>query len=102
FHTTPVVGVNVEVTVAKLSKDRDWAQMPTGPRERRISIHILRVDGRAGVKQKLDSLFVSETGGTVKRSLALGAAVSHETSSLSRFLRYTIRIRALREEDSHD
>src|SRR5579859_3933380 len=75
--------------------------MPAGPRERRVSIHVAGIDNSARIQQELDGLFIAESGGAMKRSLAFGSAVSHESTSFNGFFRYTIRIRAMREQDLH-
>src|ERR1039457_7393671 len=91
--------MNAKIPITKLPENRHWTQMPTGPRERRISIHVLGVNRRASVQQKLDGLFVAESSRAVKWRLAFGAHVPHETAGLNGFLCYTIRIRAMGEQD---
>src|SRR5581483_2491147 len=73
--------------------------MPTGPCERRVSIHILGVNNSASIQQKLDGLFITESGGAMKRGLAFGSAISHESAGFNGLFRYTIRIGAMREKN---
>ncbi len=56
---------DAEVAVAKQAKNRRRTEVPTGPGERCIAIHVIGVDARARVEQQLDSFFVPESGGAV-------------------------------------
>ena len=95
------VGVNTKIAIAKLPENRSWAQVPTRPRERRVSIHVLGVSGCPGVKEELDGSFGAESRGTVERSLAPGAAVAHEAARDSGWLGHRVGIRTVREQDSN-
>ena len=54
------VGVNRVMSEAQLLENEGRAQVPAGPGERRIAVHVLGVDGRAGIEEELDGLLTSE------------------------------------------
>src|ERR687898_2340301 len=63
FHEAPAhamverraaIRSNAVVTVAKLPQDRIGTRVPTGPAERRISVHVPGLHRGAHIKEKLD------------------------------------------------
>ena len=102
LHATDIIRAKGMVTVTKLPENGSGAQVPAGPGEWGISIHVFRIDGRAGIQEKLDSLFRTKGGGTVERSFGFGSTVSHEGARLYRWLCSTIGIGTMSEQNSDD
>jgi hypothetical protein len=75
--------MDAELTVQEHAEKRRWTQVPTGPTERGIAIHIFGVAGGAGIKQKLDGFFVAECGSAMKWCLAPRADVAHECAGFN-------------------
>ena len=96
FHAD-IVRVNGKVTVTEFPENGAGAEVPTGPCERRISIHVFDVDDRACIQEKLDGLFGAEGCGTVERSFTFRPDVSHEATRFSGFFRHAVGIRATGE-----
>ena len=80
-----VSGVYSEISKEKLSQDSCGPQVPTGPRQRRISIHVPGVDSGACIQQSLNRLFLAKSGCAMKRCLAFGAGVAHKPTRFRAF-----------------
>src|SRR5271166_5773873 len=98
LHAAAIVWMYSKISVEQLSQNRDGPGVPTCPGEWRIAMHILGVNPRAGIKQKLDRLFVAKRGGAVQRCLALGAAVAHEAAGFRGFPGGTVRVCAMSQQ----
>jgi hypothetical protein len=88
--------------VAQQSKDRPRAQIPTGPRQRRISVCVARVDDRPGVQQGLDGFRIAKGRRAVERRLAARTAIPHEGIRFDSDLGRAIRIGAVTEQNLED
>src|SRR5437867_13268475 len=80
LHAPTIFRVNGKITVAKFPEYGDRAQVPACPSERRISIHILRINCCASIQKKLDGFFSAKGGCAMKRSFCFRSAVSHEAT----------------------
>ena len=75
-----IVRMNPELPITKQPQDRGRTQIPTGPAERGIAIHIPGIKSGAGLPQELDHRFAAEGGGPVERRFRFGPAVPHEAA----------------------
>lgn len=89
-------------TEAKFPENGRWPEVPTGPCERRISIHVSGVNDGTGIEKQLNRLLGAEGGGSVERRLGFCPAVPHEAPCFSGRFRRAIWIRPSGEEHFHD
>lgn len=89
-----IVRMNPELSITKLPQDRGRTQMPTGPAERGIAIHILGIGAGSGLQQELDRRFAAEGGGPVERGFRFGPAVPHEAAGFRARQAHRLGIRA--------
>src|SRR5579864_538629 len=101
FHR-PIPGVYPEVAVEQQTQNRRRPQVPAGPGKRRVSVHVLGVDRRAGIEQHADGLFIAECRSAVQWGLAPGAAVTHKAAGLHRFPGRAVRVGAAGHENLQD
>ena len=74
------VGANVKRPITQSAENRIRATIPARPGERRVSIHILRIDGSARIQEHLDGVFGTESCGAVERRFCLRSAITHEAA----------------------
>src|SRR5271156_8457 len=91
-----VIRTDPVTVIAEFSENGCGPQMPTGPGEWRVPVHIFRVDNCTRVNQGLNGFFLSKRGGAVQWCFAFGADVSHEAAGFHAGLRSAIGIRPVR------
>src|SRR4051794_36054012 len=96
-HRAPV-GANTKVTVTEQSENGIWTQVPTGPAQWRISIHIFRFNACSRIQQHLDGLRRAKGRSTVQWCLPFGSAIPHETARFRGWLGHAIGICAIAQE----
>ena len=88
-------------SVTEFSQYRCGPQIPTRPRQRRLAIHIFRVDYRSCVQPHLNRFLIAEGRRTMQRCFAFGPAIAHESAGLGIVFRNAIHIRAMRKKHLH-
>ena len=88
----------MKVTVAEHSENRPGTQVPTGPGERGISVHVFGINPRTGIKKQLDGCFRAEGRSAVQGRFPLGSAIAHEVVRCNRWFGRAIGIRTIGEE----
>ena len=55
--------------------------MPACPWQRRVAVHVFGIDDGAGIKKKLNGLFGSKGGDSMKQRFTFRSAVAHEAGA---------------------
>ena len=84
--------MNPKLAITQLSENGRGTQVPACPCQRRIAMHVFGIDDRARIEKKLNSLFGSKGGGSMKRCFTLRPAVAHEAVGVYIGRRRAIRI----------
>ena len=92
------VGANVKLPITQSAENRIRATIPARPGERRVSIHILRIDGSARIQEHLDGVFGTERCGAVEGRFCLRSAITHEAARFNGWLGHTVGIRPMTEK----
>ena len=90
--------LSVKLPVAKLSENGSGPQIPTGPTECGISVHVFGINPRTRIQKHLNGCFRAEGRRAVQRRFALGSAIAHEVIRCNRWLGNAIGIRTIGEE----
>ena len=90
--------LSVKLPITELSENGPGTQIPTGPGECGISVHVFGVNPRARIQQHQDGCFRAEGRRAVQRRFPLGSAIAHEVVCHNRWLGRTIGIRAIVQE----
>src|SRR5262245_24000119 len=77
------VGANVKLPITQSCENRIRTTVPARPGERRVSIHVLRIDGSARIQEHLDGVFGTERCGAMERRFCLRPAITHEAARLN-------------------
>lgn len=88
----------MKLSIAELFENGPGTQVPTGPGECRISVHIFRIDPRTGIQQHLDGRFRAEGSRAVQGRFPLGPAIAHEVVGWNPWFGRVIGIRTTSEE----
>ena len=88
----------MKLTVTELPKNWPGTQIPTGPTEWRISVHVFGINARIRIEKHLDGCFRAEGRRAVQRRFSLGSAIAHEVIRRNRWLGHAIGIRTIGEQ----
>src|SRR5882724_5788300 len=92
------MGLSMKLTVTELSQNGPGTQIPTGPGEWGIPVHIFGINTRTRIQKHLDGCFRAEGRRAVQGRFPLGSAIAHEVIRSNRWLGYAIGIRTFGEE----
>src|SRR5687768_7899604 len=92
------IRLSTKLSITELSENRPGTQIPTGPSEWRISVHVFDINPRTGIQKHLDGCFRAEGRRAVQRRFSLGSAIAHEVIRWNRWLGHAIGIRTIGEE----
>jgi len=72
------IPLGTKLPITELSENRPWAQMPAGPCECGISVHVFGIDPRTGIEKHLNCFFGTEGRRAVQRCFGSGSDIAHE------------------------
>src|SRR5688572_18372158 len=75
---TPRLRPHSVLPITKLAQYRTRPDVPAGPTDWGIPIHVFRIASGAGVKEGLNRCFAAERGRPMKRRFGPGPTISHE------------------------
>ena len=87
--------LSMKLPITEFSENGPGAQIPTGPGEWRISVHVFGVNPRTSIQKHLDGCFRAEGGCAVQGRFPLGSAIAHEVVRGYRWLGHAIGIRSI-------
>ena len=90
----------MKLPIAELFENGPGTQVPTGPCERGISVHIFRINPCTGIKKHLNGRLRAERSRAVQGCFPLGSAIAHEMVRGNRWRGRAIGVRTIREEHS--
>ena len=70
------VGLRSKLAIAKQTQDSSGTQMPTSPCERRVSIHVFRVNCGTCLKKHLNRFLGPERDSTMKRCFCTSSDIT--------------------------
>lgn len=95
------LGMDTEAAIAERMKNRARTEIPTGPCKRRVPARVPRVGVCTCRKKQADVFFVAKRGGSVKGSLALRPAITHEAAGFRAWYSGAVRIGAGRQKNAY-
>ena len=88
----------MKLPITELSENGPGTQIPTGPGECGISVHVFGINPRTRIQKHLDGCFRAEGRRAVQGRFPLRSAIAHEVIRSNRWLGHAIGIRTIGEE----